>query len=91
MMILNYLAFHPMYRYFKKIGNTDYISLWKSKRLFNEIVKPPATSEYSLDPELSYIGYKTRKKFDRSCLKQDKIAFTHGKTVNIYIAYKMNL
>ena len=25
------------------------------------------------------------------CLKQDKITFTHGKTVNIYIIYEINL
>ena len=30
-------------------------------------------------------------KFDESCLKQDKVKFTHGKTVNIYIVYKINL
>ena len=29
--------------------------------------------------------------FDLSCLKQDKITFTHGKIVNIYIVYKINL
>ena len=40
---------------------------------------------------LNYIGTKTRVKFDRSCLKQDKITYTHEKTVNIYIAYEINL
>ena len=30
-------------------------------------------------------------KLDRSCLKQDKITFTHRKAVNIYIAYEINL
>ena len=29
----NYLIFQPMYRYFKMITNTDYISSWKSKGL----------------------------------------------------------
>ena len=28
-------------------------------------------------------------KFSGSCLKQDKIAFNHGKTVNIYIVYDL--
>ena len=32
-----------------------------------------------------------RVKSDRSCLKQDRITFTHGRTVNIYIAYEINL
>ena len=35
----NYLVFQPMYRYFIKIGNTDYISLWKSKGLSYETIK----------------------------------------------------
>ena len=32
-------------------------------------------------------------KFSGNCLKQDKITFNHGKTVNIYIVYglKSNL
>ena len=33
----------------------------------------------------------TRVKFDEGCLKQDKITFTHGKTVNIYIVYEIDL
>ena len=45
----------------------------------------------SLAPVLSYIGNKTRVKFDGICLKQDKIRFTHWKTVNIYFVYEINL
>ena len=45
----------------------------------------------SLAPVLSYIGNKTRVKFDGICLKQDKIIFTHWKTVNIYFVYEINL
>ena len=56
-----------------------------------EIIKPLNTSDNSLAPALSYIGYKARVKFDESCLKQDKIMFTNGKTVNIYIVYEINL
>ena len=37
---------------------------------------------------LSHIGINARVKFDGGCLKQDKITFTHGKTVNIYIVYE---
>ena len=60
-----------MYRYFKKIGNTEPISSWKSKGLSDEIIKPPTTSDNILAPAsaLSYIGYKIRVKFDESCLK----------------------
>ena len=49
-----------MYKYFKKIGNTDHISSWKSKGLSNEIIKPLVLS---LAPVLSYFGTKTRVKF----------------------------
>ena len=80
-----------MYRYFKRINKTNYISLWKSKRLSDEIIKPPSTSNYSPAPVLSYTENKTRVKFDGDCLKQDRTTFTHGKTVNIYIFYEINL
>ena len=67
------------------ITNVDYVSSWKSKRLSSESVKPPITSDNSLTPALSYYGAKTRINFTRSCLKQSKISYTHGKVVNIYI------
>ena len=55
----------------------------------DESIKPPATSNNSLAPGLSYVGNKIRVKIDRSCLKQDKITFTHGNTTNIYIVYEI--
>ena len=45
-----------MYRHFKKIGNTDHISSGKSKELFDESIKPRATSNNSLAPALNYVG-----------------------------------
>ena len=57
----------------------------------NESTKPPSTSGNSLASSLSYTGTKTTLKFVESCLKQDKITFTHEKIVSIYIVYKMNL
>ena len=48
----NYLVFQPMYRYFKMITNTNYISSWKSKGLSAESIKPP---DNSLTPALSYM------------------------------------
>ena len=85
-----HLVFQPLYNYFKVITNIDYVSSWKSKRLSAENIKPPATSNNSLNPALSYYGTKTRVKFTASCLKQPKIAYTHGKVVNIYIVYKLS-
>ena len=77
-------------RYFKLI-NTDYVSSWQSKRLSAEAIKPPATSNNSLTPRISYYyASKIRAKFTGSCLKQDKITFNDGKVVNIYIVYELS-
>ena len=45
----------------------------------------------SLAPTLDYVGNKIKVKFDGSCLKQDKITFTHGTIVNIYIVYELTI
>ena len=70
------------------ITNTDYISSWKSKGLSAESIKPPTTSDNSLTPSLNYYGTKTRVEFTGSFLKQSKISYTHGKVINIYIAFE---
>ena len=67
--IQNYLVFQPMYRYFKVIANTRYISSWKSKGLSDESIKPPATSDNSLSSLINYLGDKIRLKFNGNCLK----------------------
>ena len=54
-------------------------------------IKPLTTSDNNLAPALNYVGTKTRVKFAGSCLKQDKITYTHGKIVKIYIVYEINL
>ena len=71
------------------ITNTDYISLWKSKGLSAETIKPPTTSDNSIAPKLNYYGNKVRVKFTGSCLKQPKISYTHEKVVNTYIIYEL--
>ena len=81
-----------MGKYFKLNSVVDVIDRvlsWQSKGTSNESIKPPTTSNNSLTPELNYYGTKTRVKFIRSCLKQSRISYTHGKVVNIYIAYEL--
>ena len=56
----------------------------------DENITAPSTSDYKLNPQLSYFGTKTRLDFRGSCLKQDKTTFNHGKIVNIYIVYELN-
>ena len=77
---------------------TDSISLilrlkkvlsWQSKGVSNESIKPPATSDNSLNPKIAYHGTKTRVQFTRSCLKQPNFTFSHKKIVNIYIVYEL--
>ena len=65
--------------------------MWKSKGLSDESINLSTASNNSLAPALSYFGNKICVKFDRSCLKQDKITFIYGKTVNIYIICEINL
>ena len=84
-----YLVFQPVNKYFKMISNTDYVSLWKSKGLYAESIKPPTTADSSLTSVLNYYGTKTKVKFTESCLKQPKISYTHEKVVNIYIVYEL--
>ena len=86
----NYLVYQPLNKYFKIITNKKYISSWQSKGQSDGTIKPPATSDYKLNPQLSYFGTKTRVDFRGSCLKQDKITFNYGKIVNIYIVYELN-
>ena len=85
----NYLVFQPLNKFFKRT-NTKYISSWQSKGLSDETIKPPATSDNSLNPKVSYYGTKARLEFRGSCLKQDKSTFNHGKIVNIYIVYELD-
>ena len=56
----------------------------------NESITPPSAPNNFLSPSLNYLGTKIRITFSGSCLKQDKITYTHGKIVNIYIVYEIN-
>ena len=41
-------------------------------------------------PLIDYVGNKIKVKFTGSCLKQsNKLTYTHGKVVNIYIVYEL--
>ena len=44
----------------------------------------------SINPQLSYVGNKTRVEFKERCLKQDQITYTLGKIVNICIVYEIS-
>ena len=74
-----------MYRYFKRVigaGSGDCIYFWKSKGFSDKNITALTTSNYSLNPQLSYFGTKTRMEFKGSCLKQDNY--------NTYIVYEIS-
>ena len=71
-----------MYQYFKRVivvGSGNYIYFWKSNGLSDKNITAPTTSDYNLNPQLNYLGTKTKVGFNESCLKQDKITYDHGK------------
>ena len=88
----NYFLFHPLNKYFKVVtnANTKDILSWQTKGLSDESMKPPSTSDNSLNPKISCYGSKTRLEFKGKCLKQDKSTFNHGKIVDIYIVYELD-
>ena len=86
----NYLVFQPMYQYFKRVvgvGTGNYIYFWISKGLSDNIITAPTSSDYSLNPQLSYLGTKARLEFRG---RWDKTTFHHRKVVNISIIYELD-
>ena len=58
----NYLVFLPMIKYFKLnsiVNVIDRVLSWQSKGVSNESIKPPATSNYGLNPKLLWYQNKT--------------------------------
>ena len=85
----NYLVFQPMYNYFKRVVVSDDILSWKFKGLFEESITAHSAPHNFRNSSLNYLGTKTRVRFSGSCLKEDKIKYTHGKIVNMYIVYEI--
>ena len=84
-----------MYKYFKRVVNSDYILEWKPKKLTDESIKSPSAPNNFLNPNLSYYGNKMEVIYSGSCLNQDKSwkylnSCNHGKVVNIYTFYEIS-
>ena len=71
-------------------GSGNYIYFWKSIGLSDERFNSNTASNYKITPELSYYDTKIRVKFNGSLLKQDKVTYSHGKIVNIFIVYELS-
>ena len=80
-----------MAKNFIVVTNTEFISAWKSKELSNRSITPPTTSDHRLNLHVNYYGIKIGVKFNGSCLKQDKIIYTHKNVVSIYIVYELGV
>ena len=76
-----------MYRYSKRVVNSDYILEWKFTGLSDEKIKHPSGPHNFLNPLLKYFCSKTKVRFRGGCLKQDKITYNHWKIVNVCIVY----
>ena len=55
--------------------NDSNILSWKSKVLSDESIKPPSTSNKTLNPPGDYVGTKARAKFNGDCLEEEKISW----------------
>ena len=77
--------FQSINRYFKRVANSDHVSEWKSKRLSEESIKTPSAPNNFLNPKLSHYSKEMGAIFSGSCLKQEKITYTHGKTFTLFM------
>ena len=65
---------------------------WKSKKLSEESIKIAVTANNSFAPKLTFIqNVKIAVKFEGYCLKQEKISFTLGNVVSIFLIYELNI
>ena len=65
-----------MYRYFKRVsgvGSGNYIYFWNFKGSSDKNITAHNTSDYKVNPELSYYDTKAVVEFSESCFRQDKI------------------
>ena len=82
----------PAYKHFKMAANTNKVTAWKLKRLSDESIKLSLKFDNDLNPGINYVDNANAKlKFDKSCLKQEKLIFTHRTIPKVYIVYEINL
>ena len=83
----NYLVFQPVYRYFEI--NSDRITSWESKALYNEKISFSPRLINTQPPIPAYDNARIKVKFNGDFLKQDKVTYNHGPIVNIYVVYRL--
>ena len=55
----------------------------------NEKIDSTKTSNYDQSPRLVYNNARIKLRFSRSILKQNKVTYSHGPMVNIYVVYRL--
>ena len=84
----SYLFLEPEHRYFELSGiHMNDALFWRSTVLSDEKIKP---TKDSYSPKLSFKGEKISLNFNSSILVQEKISYTHGSIVNIYVVYSLS-
>ena len=63
----------------------------QSKGLSNEKLNAPGTnSDNDQAPLVQYTNDRIYLQFNGDCLKQNKVTYSHGNIVNIYVVYKLS-
>ena len=80
-----------MHNYFKTFieNNFTFTSSWESRGLSNEKTGSTKTSNYDQSPRLVYDNGRIKLNFSGEPLKQEKITYSHGLMVNIYVVYRL--
>ena len=80
-----------MYKYFKTFSENNLILIfsWESKGLSNEKIDSTKTLNYDQSSRLVYNNARIKLRFSRSILKQNKVTYSHGPIVNIYVVYRL--
>ena len=83
-----------MYKYLKRVidstdNNIVYVHYWQSKGISDgKINAPGISSSNDMAPILEEIKMRLKSKND--LLRQNKVTYSHGKIVNIYLVYEIS-
>ena len=83
----NYLVFQPIKKYLRFNPKTGLLPEWKSKGLYDKIIKPPYINLAPI-PGFNNDG-KRYFLFRGNCLKEDQAKSEYDKIINIYFVYDL--
>ena len=85
----NVLVFRLVFSSFKRSGAN--ISSWRSSGIYDDgnVILTAVSNSSSVVPRLINENGKLNVSFSGNLLKQTKVAYNHGRIINIYIVYKL--